>query len=218
MKSPVPASIPSSTSSRFLAAVTVQCLWVNAPYGCTRSRVLGVLVRTSWFGTHPRTGKSATTLPLALRANVDLNPTRAGHASEPAGCEHTSIARQFTEIDPTDNDAPLEPVVGFCAPSMPPGLHCCLELVDLTGRIARPGKCGRIDPQATPVLRELGLEDNRISHAVTARSATRERTFPGPDARRRKPAARPGLKDRTNRFFAVTAPRLRYRVVARRSQ
>jgi hypothetical protein len=42
---------------------------------------------------------------------------------------------------------------------MPLTLHRYFELVDLTGRIARPDKRGRIDAQAMPILRQLGVDE-----------------------------------------------------------
>jgi hypothetical protein len=97
---------------------------------------------------------------VACMAYVDLNPIRAGLAAELTECEHTSVARRIVEVDLNSNDASLEPVAGLSAPSMPLGLHSYLDLVDLTGRIARPDKRGRIDSQATPILRRLCVDDS----------------------------------------------------------
>jgi hypothetical protein len=92
-------------------------------------------------------------------AYVDLNPVRAGIASDLAASEHTSVQRRIENADVARHvEAPLLPISGSAAPAMPLGLRDYLDLVDLTGRIARPDKRGVIDPSAIPILRRLGLD------------------------------------------------------------
>ena len=129
---------------------------------------------------------------VACMAYVDLNPIRAGLASDLAASEHTSVQRRIETIDPAlDVDTPLEPVRGPAAPTMPLGLRDYLVLVDLTGRIARPDKRGAIDLQVAPILRRLGLDTDQwrgqafgIEQLLARRGCggcfAREGTRPGP--------------------------------------
>jgi hypothetical protein len=96
---------------------------------------------------------------VACMAYVDLNPIRAGLAADLPASEHTPVQRRLQTIDGTlDADTPLVPMRGPPAPSMPLGLRDYMQLVDFTGRIARPDKRGAIDLQAAPILRRLHLD------------------------------------------------------------
>lgn len=95
---------------------------------------------------------------LACMAYVDLNPIRAGLAADLPGSPNTSAQRRLADPAPVTPSTPLAPIAGEIAPSpMPATLAEYLELIDWTGRIARPDKRGVIAPAALPVLHRLGL-------------------------------------------------------------
>jgi REP element-mobilizing transposase RayT len=103
---------------------------------------------------------------VACLAYVDLNPIRAGIAATLEASEHTSVKQRIAAFEPTPDPAPLRPLAGPAAAALPLSLHEYLDLVDLTGRIARPDKRGAIDPAATPLLRRLGLDAAQWSGQV----------------------------------------------------
>jgi hypothetical protein len=100
---------------------------------------------------------------VACMAYVDLNPVRAGLAVDLRSCDHTSVKRRMANHETATESSVLNPVIGFPAPSLPLDLLQYLELVDLTGQIARPGKRGVLSPQTKPLLRRLDI-DERLWH------------------------------------------------------
>lgn len=104
---------------------------------------------------------------LACMAYVDLNPIRAGIASDLASSAHTSIRRRLQALDESADahalaDAPLQPVAGSVPePALALGLAEYLQLADWSGRVARADKRGVIASSAPPVLARLGLCERR---------------------------------------------------------
>ena len=89
---------------------------------------------------------------LACMAYVDLNPIRAGLSDDLAGSEFTTIQRRLRalEANPDQGTASLRALVGDAGDHGPDiSIVDYIELVDWTGRIARPDKEGLIDA-ATP--------------------------------------------------------------------
>ena len=101
---------------------------------------------------------------LACMAYVDLNPIRAGIATDLATSEHTSVRRrwQSAERKATSPDTALRPVAGMgLAPALSIRTLDYLELVDWSGRAVREGKRGAIAAGVPSVLRRLGLAENQ---------------------------------------------------------
>jgi REP element-mobilizing transposase RayT len=97
---------------------------------------------------------------LACMAYVDLNPIRAGLATDLPGSPHTSVQRRLADPKPIQATTPLEPVAGAVAhAAMPATLAEYLDLADWTGRIARPDKRGVVAGAAPQVLQRLGMAE-----------------------------------------------------------
>ena len=97
---------------------------------------------------------------LACMAYVDLNPIRAGMASDLATSEHTSIRQrlQRAEARTPPSSTPLRPVAGLSlAPALSARLIDYLELVDWSGRVVQEGKRGSIALSTPSVVSRLGL-------------------------------------------------------------
>jgi REP element-mobilizing transposase RayT len=95
---------------------------------------------------------------LACMTYVDLNPVRAGIASDLPTSHHTSIQRRLRAA-PSATQRPLEEVAGLtrtCPFSI--NLAEYIELVDWTGRQLHPGKAGIISASAPPALRRVQPE------------------------------------------------------------
>lgn len=104
---------------------------------------------------------------VACMAYVDLNPVRAGLATDLVNCDHTSVKRRIESFDADATSDALSPIAGNSAASLPLALREYLTLVDLTGRIARPNGRGRtLDPQALPLLRRLGADEPHWHYQV----------------------------------------------------
>jgi hypothetical protein len=97
---------------------------------------------------------------LACMAYVDLNPIRAGMASDLATSEHTAIRRRVQRVEtrtPASN-TPLAPIAGLSlAPVLSTRLLDYLELVDWSGRVVREGKRGSIALPTPSVVSRLSL-------------------------------------------------------------
>jgi REP element-mobilizing transposase RayT len=94
---------------------------------------------------------------LACMSYVDLNPVRAGIASDLPRSDHTGAKLRLGrgELD----RAALPPIAGSVpSPSMPLTEADYIALVDWTGRITRPGKRGVIASDAPPALRRLSVD------------------------------------------------------------
>jgi hypothetical protein len=99
---------------------------------------------------------------LACMAYVDLNPIRAGLATDLPNSLHTSVQRRLADPRPVEPTTPLMPVAGSVAASAVPAFVVeYLELADWTGRIARPEKRGAIAATVPPVLRKLGVAEDQ---------------------------------------------------------
>ena len=103
---------------------------------------------------------------LACMSYVDLNPVRSKLADELANCEHTSVKRRLAAKQ-GDTSRPIRPVsASVPEPSLPLSEVDYLELVDWTGRQARPGKRGVIAAAAPSVLRRIGVDSRSWRYQV----------------------------------------------------
>ena len=101
---------------------------------------------------------------LSCMTYVDLNPIRAGIATDLAASEHTSICQrlQHTKKRPTSLNARLRPMTGtLLAPALSLRTVDYLELVDWSGRIVREGKRGAIAAMAPSILTQMGLKEQQ---------------------------------------------------------
>jgi REP element-mobilizing transposase RayT len=106
---------------------------------------------------------------LSCMAYVDLNPIRAGVATDLATSDHTSIRQrlQHTQTRASSLKARLRPLAGILlAPALTPRTVDYLELLDWSGRIVREGKRGAIAAETPAILNQLGLQ-GREWHAQT---------------------------------------------------
>ena len=129
---------------------------------------------------------------MAAMAYVDLNPIRAGLAETPETSEFTSVRARILgkQTDSTlaksiatlvkqgelnHFETPIRSLMGFSGseltetqPVLPMYEPDYLQLVDSTGRIARPGKRGQVDPTIEPIISRLGLSVDEWVHYSTA--------------------------------------------------
>src|ERR1700744_6246493 len=97
---------------------------------------------------------------LSCMVYVDLNPIRAGIATDLATSEHTSIRHrlQRAEARAPSSTAALRSMAGvLLAPALSVRTLDYLELVDWSGRVVREGKRGSIGVATPAVLTTLGL-------------------------------------------------------------
>jgi REP element-mobilizing transposase RayT len=97
---------------------------------------------------------------LACMTYVDLNPIRAGMASDLAASDHTSVNRRLksAEVETKQLKEPMCPLIGI-APRHELSIRTIdyLELVDWSGRVVREDKRGVIAATAPPVLSRFGV-------------------------------------------------------------
>jgi REP element-mobilizing transposase RayT len=125
---------------------------------------------------------------LSCMAYVDLNPIRAKMSNTPEQSDHTSIKerivpcfnlqqaiqQQLQQQILQQFDLPLKPLLNFEGNTTKEtqtgilfSLTEYLQLVDDTGRMIRPDKCGAIPEQTAPILERLA-----ISHPDWLENAT----------------------------------------------
>ncbi|WP_386070410.1 transposase [Tahibacter sp. UC22_41] len=94
---------------------------------------------------------------LAAMAYVDLNPIRAGVAEQLDTSLHTSARARIrnARASPGTLTTSLRPVLGMQPNSLPLSTTEYLRLLDWTGRALAPGKPGRINEQAPPILETI---------------------------------------------------------------
>lgn len=108
----------------------------------------------------------------ACLAYVDLNPVRACMSNTPEEFEFTSIKQRaekakaaYSANHPNQQVKSLMPFAGNPKHDMPFGLPFklsdYLELVELTGRVIREDKRGRIPNKLPPILQRLNIEPDR---------------------------------------------------------
>ncbi|MCZ2721353.1 transposase [Marinomonas sp. 15G1-11] len=108
---------------------------------------------------------------LACMAYVDLNPIRANIATTPETSEFTSIKQRVKAAKTGSQPKALHPFVGNEHKEKNEGilfkLTDYLQLVDMTGRIARQDKRGSIDLSLSPILQRLGISsENWLTIAI----------------------------------------------------
>ncbi len=112
---------------------------------------------------------------LAAMVFVDLNPVRAGVASNVEGSDHTSVQRRTHELRsaPERANSMLMPIAGFGVPSarkiagrLAMNNRQYIELVEYTGRLIKKGKRGKNSETVPPALRRLGLNGAAWSQQV----------------------------------------------------
>ena len=108
-----------------------------------------------WEGRYKSQALLDEAAVVACMTYVDLNPIRAGISDDLAGSDFTTIQRRLRAIerDPRAADAPVTAIAGVR--SKPgPGLstRAYVDLVDYTGRQARPDKRGVISSRTERAL------------------------------------------------------------------
>ncbi|OFI33661.1 transposase [Alteromonas lipolytica] len=107
----------------------------------------------------------------ACMAYVDLNPVRACLADKPETSAHTSIQKRIKAARSNRQPEQLLPLAGNPSNNMPDGLPFRVEdyiqLVELSGRHFHPGRNGKIDDSASPILLRVGLEQCDWNKMVT---------------------------------------------------
>ncbi|WP_196240346.1 transposase [Dyella choica] len=101
---------------------------------------------------------------LACMVYVDLNPIRAGMATELTASEHTSIRRRLQDVQTkaTSLSEALRPLAGMLlAPVVSLRTLDYVELVDWSGRMVRDDKRGSIAAEVPAVLAQLGLRERQ---------------------------------------------------------
>ena len=93
---------------------------------------------------------------LACMAYVDLNPVRAGMAQDLTDSHHTSVKRR---LEHDADDAPMAPIAGTVGPGPAISTRSYIALLDWTGRIVKPGKCGVIAADRPRILDQLGVRE-----------------------------------------------------------
>ncbi|UXI68133.1 transposase [Tahibacter amnicola] len=94
---------------------------------------------------------------VACMTYVDLNPVRAGIASDLASSTHTSVTRRLRSARPAGHA--LRPIRGIPAKSFPITTIAYIDLVEWTGRQYQPGKRGRISEAPPSALRQLAIDE-----------------------------------------------------------
>ncbi|MCZ2720185.1 transposase [Marinomonas sp. 15G1-11] len=108
---------------------------------------------------------------LACMAYVDLNPIRANIAATPETSDFTSIKKRVEYAKEITQSKALYPFIGNEHKDKNEGilfkLTDYLQLVDMTGRIARQDKRGSIDLSLSPILQRLGVtSENWLTIAI----------------------------------------------------
>ena len=120
----------------------------------------------------------------ACMVYVDLNPIRAGVATDLERSDHTSIQRRIVQVRRERSSdrmsAALTPLsAGTSEPQsrLTMALEGYLELVDWTGRIIRDDKAGAIPPGVPPLLEQLSMEVDDWLPNVTSYRDHHRRAF-----------------------------------------
>ncbi|WP_157489606.1 transposase [Lysobacter sp. Root916] len=98
---------------------------------------------------------------LAAMAYVDLNPIRAGMASDLAQSHHTSAHVRLRGVSHDAAKAMLQPVAGSSVACLPIRLGEYLALLEWTGTQVRPAKRGSIALSAPSVLAKFDARPDR---------------------------------------------------------
>lgn len=134
----------------------MRCL--NEPIARRANREDGCTGRF-WEGRFKCQALLDRTALLACMAYVDLNPVRAGLATRLEECRHTSVNRRIVTAEPLHDGA--TPLAG-AAPGPAAGLTTgeYIALVAWTGRVAKPGKRGRLTGHLPAALRGLATSES----------------------------------------------------------
>lgn len=104
---------------------------------------------------------------LAAMTYVDLNPVRAGIATELHDSTHTSVsARLPVRKSPDIPHTPLDPVLGIRRTSLSISQAEYLALLDWTGRQLTPGRHGKITAPAPQVLSRIAHDPQHWTRQV----------------------------------------------------
>lgn len=126
---------------------------------------------------------------LTAMAYVDLNPVRAGMATDLVGSDHTSVQQRWFEIsEGSAQDSERLPLLGFAgaigegaSATIPFNIQDYLDLVDWTGRAVCRDRRGAL-VQTTPQLLDLvGLEPREWLPSVTELQARFELVIGAPE-------------------------------------
>ena len=135
---------------------------------------------------------------LTAMAYVDLNPVRAGTASDIPHSDYTSAQDRFEGIaHPVPPSDTVRPTLLPFADAERDGAPCAvpftlqgyLELLDGTGRVVRDGRRGFIGGDTPGLLAQLGVAPGEWLETVTALQARYELAIGAPERLRRLAAA-----------------------------
>jgi hypothetical protein len=105
---------------------------------------------------------------LAAMTYVDLNPIRAGLVEELESSTHTSASERITTArsKPESWGAALRPVAGVSSVALSLSTADYLQILDWTGRVLAPGKCGKISGNAPAILSMIDVAPHRWTMRV----------------------------------------------------
>lgn len=116
---------------------------------------------------------------------VDLNPVRAGMATDLVDSDHTSVQQRLRTVTGQAIDVPV-PLMDFAGiatmsrAGLPFNLQDYLDLVDWTGRCISDTKRGSIDPSSPSLLSQLGIDATEWLPTATQMQARYELVMGAP--------------------------------------
>ncbi len=161
----------------------------NAEDGCTGR---------FWEGRFKSQALLDETALITAMTYVDLNPIRAGLATDLTDSDKTSVKQRLEAVTQPNEDVPailLTPFAGIAnhlAAGLPFNLQDYLALVDWTGRCVRPDKRGAIDPVTPTILIQLGIAHDEWLPTVTTMQSRFELVMGSPEKMKVHAEARGG--------------------------
>ncbi|MFT4582340.1 MAG: REP element-mobilizing transposase RayT [Gammaproteobacteria bacterium] len=149
----------------------------NAEDGCTGR---------FWEGRFKSQALLDDTALITAMAYVDLNPIRAGMATDLVGSQKTSVQQRLNTVtgQEVEPQMPLQDFSGVetqAGDGLPFNLHDYLDLVDWTSRCIRDDKPGAINPRTPKLLAVLGIAEGEWLPNVTMMQARYEVVMGAPE-------------------------------------
>lgn len=119
-----------------------------------------------WEGRYKCQALLDETAVLACMTYVDLNPIRAGFASDLNSSSHTSIHRRLRKL-PMQREA-LQPIAGSVGGELSPSGDEYVLMVEWTGSRLHPGKRGRIVTDVPTWMRQRRVDPEDWSAQVAS--------------------------------------------------
>jgi REP element-mobilizing transposase RayT len=126
-----------------------------------------------WEGRFKSQALLDETALVTAMAYVDLNPIRAGIATDLANSDKTCIKQRLEEVAQQTTDEPVIALMPFSETGCPPHIGLpfnfqdYLDLVDWTGRSVRDVIPGAIDSRAPRLLSRMGIANDEGLPTVT---------------------------------------------------